>query len=63
MQKHLGKISAAIGVLFVLSYFVAVYWSIEPTVFNVVEKAKARKMPLQRLVSKKRFANNTAKLK
>lgn len=40
MQKHLGKISAAIGVLFVLSYFVAVYWSIEPSAFNVVEKAK-----------------------
>lgn len=40
MQKHLGKISAAIGLLIILNYFVAVYWSMEPSAFNVVDKAK-----------------------
>ena len=40
MSQHKGKIAAAIAALFLLLYLIAVYWSIEPDRFDVVEKAK-----------------------
>ena len=40
MSQHKGKIAAAIAALFLLFYLIAVYWSIEPDRFDVVEKAK-----------------------
>jgi hypothetical protein len=40
MQQHFGKIFGAIGSLLLIGYLLAVYWSIEPDQFNVVEQAK-----------------------
>ncbi|KJY97786.1 MULTISPECIES: DUF2333 family protein [Pseudoalteromonas] len=40
MSQHKGKIAAAIAALFLLFYLIAVYWSIEPDRFDVVEQAK-----------------------
>ncbi|WP_462173498.1 DUF2333 family protein [Pseudoalteromonas xiamenensis] len=44
MAEHKGKIAAAFGAILLLFYLIAVYWSIEPARFNVVESAKADAM-------------------
>ncbi|MBB1405493.1 DUF2333 family protein [Pseudoalteromonas sp. SG44-5] len=40
MSQHKGKIVAALAILLIIFYAIAVYWSTEPARFNVVEKAK-----------------------
>ncbi len=40
MSQHKGKIAAAIAAIFLLFYLIAVYWSIEPDRFDVLENAK-----------------------
>jgi len=40
MSQHKGKIITALVLLFVVFYAIAVYWSIEPSRFDVVESAK-----------------------
>ena len=40
MSQHKGKIITALVLLFVVFYAIAVYWSIEPSRFDVVQNAK-----------------------
>ena len=40
MSQHKGKIITALVLLFVVFYAIAVYWSIEPARFDVVQNAK-----------------------
>ncbi|WP_105200123.1 MULTISPECIES: DUF2333 family protein [unclassified Pseudoalteromonas] len=40
MSQHKGKIAAAIAAVLLLFYLIAVYWSIEPDRFDVLENAK-----------------------
>lgn len=40
MSQHKGKIITALLLLFVVFYAIAVYWSIEPSRFDVVQNAK-----------------------
>lgn len=40
MSQHKGKIVAALAILLIIFYAIAVYWGTEPARFNVVEKAK-----------------------
>ncbi|MGO2562863.1 MAG: DUF2333 family protein [Pseudoalteromonas nigrifaciens] len=40
MSQHKGKIVAALAILLIIFYAIAVYWNTEPARFNVVEKAK-----------------------
>lgn len=40
MQQHMGKIAATLGGLFLFGYLISVYWSFEPTPFDIVSQAK-----------------------
>lgn len=42
MGQHKGKIAAIAAVVFLLFYLIAVYWSIEPERFDVLENAQAQ---------------------
>ncbi|CCQ11110.1 FIG014328: hypothetical protein [Pseudoalteromonas luteoviolacea B = ATCC 29581] len=41
MNEHKGKIAGGIALLLAIFYFVAVYWSMEPARFNVIDTANA----------------------
>ena len=40
MSQHKGKIAGAIVLLLIIFYAIAVYWSTEPSRFDVVANAK-----------------------
>ena len=40
MSQHKGKIAGIIVILLIIFYAIAVYWSTEPSRFDVVESAK-----------------------
>ena len=52
MQQHKGKIFAAVFGIFIFGYALSVYWSVEPSLFNVVDTAnKQAKANNQQLVT------------
>ena len=51
-MQHKGKIAAAVAFIFLFFYLIAVYWSIEPDIFNVQERAEnAAKQEQQQVVT------------
>ncbi len=40
MQQNIGKFIGALSALLLLGYLLAIYWSVEPAKFDVVERAK-----------------------